>query len=224
MSYINKIRERLKVSTLKRGSDGVDNNVHDLPVDHQVRSLDSRFTFQRHSDEEWQYVDGAICVNGNDVEGLLEYEARDVRLWCGVSEGLTEYKEHVSESNRRAKNDLLSKIDSVQGKVLCNMKKLYDEKTEGIYLSLGDGELLFNNFNVRAFLAMYHVRPTEKARRFLVGLKSKLALILVNKNGTPQYERVHRVIQQLYEEVVYALGVPPIETRCLPSSFRHRSL
>lgn len=209
----------MNIRSVVRGSgQGVDHtSPEDLPLDHQL-------TFRRGADEEWKFKDGHIFVNEVDVEEVLDYGSRNVRLWCGVSEALMEYRDEVLCRGGRNRSRFFARIGAIQDKVLCNMKRLYDEKTDGIYLSLGDGEVLFNNFNVRAFLAMYHLRPTEKARKFLFGLKSKLALILVNRNGTPQYERVHRVIQQLYEEVLGALDIPPIETRRLSSDFGHKSV
>lgn len=218
MSYTHKIRDRLRIGSVRSGAGrSVDESRDDLPLDHQL-------TFRRDVSEEWRYKDGRICVNNIDIEDVLQYESRDVRLWCSVSEALMEYKNDIVRRGGMDRSRFMSRVDAVQDRVLYNMKRLYDEKTDGFYLSLGDGELLFNNFNVRAFLAMYHIRPTSKARQFLFGLKSKLALILVNRNGTPQYERVHRVIQQLYEEVIDALEVPPIETRRLPSAFRDSSV
>jgi len=218
MGYIDKIRSKINLKSIKRGSSSsVDEGSKDLPLDHQL-------TFVRFQDEKWQYREGHIYVNDTDVEELIEYKLRDVRLWCGISEALSEYQDMVETKNGRDNSRFYRRVNSIQDRILCNMKYLYDEKTDGVYLSLGDGEFLLNNFNVRAFLAMYHLKPTDKARKFLLGLKSKLVLILVNRNGTPQYERVHRVVEQIYQEVVDALSVPPIETRALPSSFRDKSL
>lgn len=218
MSYIRNIKNSLRVrSSGTSSSGGVDGSCKDLPLDHQL-------TFNRDANEEWKYRDGHIFINDIDIEDVLDYEQKDVRLWCGVSEALMDYKDEVEKRNGKEKSDFFARVGAVQDKVLCNMRRLYNEKTDGFYLSLGDGEVLFNDFNIRAFLAMYHLKPTTKARKFLFGLKSKLALILVNRNGTSQYERVHRVVQQLYEEVLGALEVSPIETRRLPAHFRDSSL
>lgn len=216
MSYIDKIRDRLNIRPVTRGRGRDVSHTTDLPLDHQL-------TFKRNPGEEWQYRNGHLFVNNTDIEDILDYESRDVELWCAISEALVDYKDEVLRRGGKNKSKFITKITSVQDKVLINLKRLYDEKTDGIYLSFGDGELLFNNFNVRAFLAMYHLRPTIKAKKFLMGLKSKLALILVNRNGTAQYERVHRVIQQLYHEVSHALEIPTIETRCLPADSRRKS-
>lgn len=218
MGYIDKIRYRGRTGSVGRSSGrGVSGAVKELPLDHQL-------TFKRDANEQWSFRDDRIFINDIDVEEVIGYESRDVRLWCGVSEALMEYKDEVMRRNGKYKAKFFAKVSAVQDRVVGNMKKLYDEKTDGLYLSLGDGEVLVNNFNVRAFLAMYHMRPTSKARQFLMGLKSKLALILVNRNGTPQYERVHRVIRQLYEEVLGALDIPPLEVRRLPSPDRNKSL
>ena len=206
MSYIRKIRDKFKVRSVRRGSTSdVSQSNEELPLDHQL-------TFRRDTNEEWTYRDGHIFVNDIDIEDVLGYDSRDVRLWCGISSALIDYKNEVERRGKGNLSKFFARSTAVQDKVLFNMKRLYDEKTDGVFLSFGDGELLFNNFNVRAFLAMYHMRPTRKARKFLYGIKSKLGLILMNKNGTNQYERVHRVVLRLYEEVIGALEIPPIET------------
>lgn len=217
MSYINKIKERLNIRRVGPGSGrGVDSSTKDLPLDHQL-------TFKRDADEEWKYRNGQILINDLDVEEVLDYEERDVRLWCGVSEALMDYKAMVVSKKGPNKSKFLAKVTAVQDKVLYNLKRLYDEKRDGINLTFGDGEFLFNDFNIRAFLAMYHLRPTKKAQSFLRGLKSNLSFILVNKNATSHYERVHKIVQQLYAEVLNALEVPLIETHCLPPGSDHKT-
>lgn len=216
MSYIGKIRDRLNIRGGGRQESGPIFGSADLPLDH-------RLTFNRDANEEWSYRDGHIFVNGVDIDDVLEYEGKDVRLWCSVSEAISDYKDEVARRADHNVSKFIFKIDSLQDKVLGNMKRLYDEKMDGYYLTFGDGEMLLNNFNVRAFLALYHMRPTEKARKFLVGLKSKLALILVSKNCRQQ-QRVPGVLQQIYDEVLIALEISPIETRRLTADFGSKSL
>lgn len=219
MSYINRIRDRLKVRPSFGRTDGaISRDADDLPLDHQL-------TFKRGVDEKWTFKDGHIYVNDDiDIEDILDYQSRDVRLWCGISEAVAEYRAFVLSKNGGRKDGFLERVDRIQEKVLGHMKRLFDEKTDGMCLSFGNGEVFFNNFNVRAFIAMYYVKPTKKARQFLISIKSKLALILVNKSDTPQHERVRRVIQQLYEEVLGALEIPPIEARCITSGCVDKSL
>lgn len=216
MNYIGKIRDRLNIRGRGKQESGAVFGTNDLPLDHQL-------TFKRDANEEWSYRDGHVFVNGVDIDDVLYYEAKDVRLWCSVSEAISDYKDEVTRRADHNVSKFIFKIDSLQDKVLGNMKRLYDEKMDGYYLTFGDGEMLLNNFNVRAFLALYHMRPTEKARKFLEGLKSQLALILVSKSCRQQ-QRVPGVLQQIYEEVLIALEIPPIETRRLAADFGNKSL
>jgi hypothetical protein len=172
-------------------------------------------TFNRDANEKWTFRDGRIYLNNEDIEDALNEEHDNVRFQSAVSDAISEYKDLVYERGNGNWAKFSTRADTVQDKILCNMRRIYDERTGGIRLAWGDGSYLLNNLNVRALLAMYHVRPTEKARKFLHGLKSKLALILINKNGNCQYERINGVIKALYDEVDTALNSPPIDGRCL---------
>lgn len=219
MSFIGRIKDREGIRS--RGS-RVDSSKTqtDLPLDHQL-------TFKRDR-EQWSFKNGHIFVQVDgveeDVENLVKYENKDIRLWCGVSEGISEYKDMVLKKKCVGRKDkFIARAECIQHKVMNNMKKMYVEKVEGVSLHFGDGAAVINNLNVRSFLAMYHMRPTQKAQKFLFGLKAKLALILVNRNGSDDFDRVHRVVQHLYEEVIDALKISPIETYCLPSADRSKS-
>lgn len=214
MSDINKIRERLRKVDIARGE--ASTSVGDIPLDHQL-------TFNRDSNEKWSFRDGRIYLNNEDIEDALNEEHDNVRFQSAVSDAISEYKDIVYHKGNGSWSKFSARAETIQDKILHNMKRIYDERTGGIRLAWGDGAYLLNNLNVRALLAMYHVRPTEKARRFLSGLKSKLALILINKNGSCHYERINSVIKALYEEVDTALNSPPIDGRCLPAGNSDRS-
>lgn len=209
MSEIFKIKDRVDKASL--GSSQPSTGASDLPLDHQL-------TFDRNASEKWTFKDGYICLNGEDIEALLDMEHNDVKFQSAVSDAVSEYKDLVWRKGSGLYIKFAIRADSIQDKILCNMKRIYDERTGGVRLAWGDGSYLLNNINVRALLALYHVRPTEKARKFLSGLKAKLALILVNKNGSPQFERVHTVIQSLYAEVDHAISATPIDGHYLPDN------
>ncbi len=208
MSDINKIRERLRKVDIARGE--ASTSVSDIPLDHQL-------TFDRDANEKWSFRDGRIYLNNEDIEDALNEEHDNVRFQSAVSDAISEYKDLVYQKGNGSWAKFSARADTIQDKILHNMKRIYDERTGGVRLAWGDGAYLLNNLNVRALLAMYHVRPTEKARKFLHGLKSKLALILINKNGNSHYERINGVIKALYEEVDTALSNPPIDGHYLPA-------
>ena len=215
MSEINRIRERFRrITDLK--SEASATNASDLPIDHQL-------TFQRDAGEQWTFRDGHIYLNDEDIEDLLNEARDDVKFQSAVSDAVSEYRELVWKKGNGSFAKFSVRADAIQDKILCNMKRIYDERTGGVRLAWGDGACLLNNLNVRAILAMYHIRPTEKARKFLKGLKSKLALILVNKNGSPHFERVNSVVKSLYNEVDSALDKTPIDGCYLPCHNGHNS-
>lgn len=217
MGYISRIKGKLRVrSSGASSTEAQGTSAKDLPLDHQL-------TFNRGNKEQWKYKDGRVFVNEVDIEDVVEFDNKDVGLWCAVSEALVDYKNEVTQKGSGDHGNFFARIDAVQGRIMCNMKRYFDEKMLGFSFSFENGEVLFNNFNVRAFIAMYHLRPTEKARQFLFGLKAKLTLIMMSKNVT-SHDRVQRVIQRLYDEVVDALSVSPIEVRCLPAAGSDRRI
>lgn len=198
MSEINRIRERFRKSERLDSSHSSDINASDLPLDHQL-------TFNRDANEQWSFKDGRIYLNDEDIEDVLELEKNNVKFQSGVSDAISEYKDQVWKKGNGSYSKFAVRADAIQGTILCNMKRIYDERTGGVRLVWGDGAYLLNNVNVRAIIALYHIRPTEKARKFLKGLKSKLALILINKNGSSHFERVNNIVKSLYSEVENAL-------------------
>lgn len=210
MSIISRLNERFKKAEIaKRDTSSVTSSDSDLPLDNQL-------TFQRDCNEGWSYHDGHIYLNDEDIETVLDENNNDVKFQSAVSDAISEYRDLVWRRGNGQFAKFTVKADGVQEKILNNMKRIYDERTGGIKLSWGDGGYLLNNLNIRAIIAMYHVRPTEKAQKFLKGLKAKLALILVNKNSSPHYERVSKVVRTLYDEVDNAISQTPIDGRCLP--------
>jgi hypothetical protein len=211
MSIISRLNERFRKSEIaKRDSSSITENDSDLPLDHQL-------SFQRDFEEGWSYHDGHIYLNDEDIETTLDENSNDVKFQSAVSDAISEYRDLVWKRGNGHFPKFAVKADAVQEKILNNMKRIYDERTGGLRLSWGDGGYLLNNLNIRAIIAMYHVRPTEKARKFLNGLKAKLALILVNKNSSPHYERASKVVKTLYDEVDNAISQTPIDGRYLPA-------
>lgn len=208
MSPIRKIYERFRRGDARKTESKVPHE-SDLSIDHQING------YQRGPDEHWNFKDGRIYVNDEDVEHLVDKNPNDTKLLSAVTDAVSEYRDVIYKKSAYAYENVNRSAERILDKILCNMKRIYDEKTGGISLRWGDGVCLVNKLNVRAFLALYHVRPTEKARRFLVGLRSRLALILCNKGCSPHYERVAHVVKTLYDEVEDAIHTSPIDGRYL---------
>lgn len=215
MGGFSNIRERFKKVGASENQVSQTNQA-DLPIDHQL-------TFDRETNERWTYKDGRIYLNDEDIEDILNEAREDVHFQSCVSSAISEYKDLVFEKGNGSYAKFSARADAIQEKILYNMKRIYDEKTGGVRLVWGDGAYLLNNLNVRAILALYHVYPTEKARKFLDGLKSTLALILVNKNGSPHFERINSVVKSLCSEIDNAIAKAPIDVACLPANNGHNS-
>lgn len=214
MREINRMIQRFRKAVAGGRSDPVDNTLEDLPLDHQL-------TFTRGAAERWSFKEGRILLNGQDVEEMIDSSRNDVRFQSAVSEAVSEYQDFVWKRGCDSYDKFLTRADSIQDKILFNMKRIYDEKTGGVRFGYGQGGFLLNNINIRAIIALYQIRPTEKARRFLCGLKAKLNLILANKNGSPNFDRINNVIRSLCNEVDDALNNTPPDAHYLPLDNGH---
>lgn len=211
MSQISKLKDRLRGfgGVSRSGSSRPAEGAKGLPLDHQL-------VFNRNPKERWSYdeQDGHIYVNGEEVEALIESSPEDVRFQSAVSEAVDEYRESVRGRGDPRFAKLSSKVEGIQTKILGNMKRIYDEKTGGMSLRWGDAGLLFNRVDVRRVLAMYHLRPTPQAQRFLKGLLANLNLLLVRRNDSPH---ISKIVRSLCEEVSSAINTTPINAPYLTS-------
>ncbi len=208
MSFISRIRDGLD---RVRGGDLGDatTSCSDLPLDHQL-------TFRSDAGDAWQFDGNHVMRNGEDVEDEIDKPKAGVRDWEDISSTLNIYKDVVYRRAPSRFPRLSAVIDRIQSKVLSLMKRVFDEKMGAVSLRWGDGHALLNNVNVRALMALYHVRPTEKARRYLDGLKAKLALILASSHASPAYARSQSLAQDLYDEITDSLELPTIDRPRLP--------
>lgn len=184
-------------------------------------ALDPKATFRRAPGEEWTFDGQHILLNGHEADALLEPGEGDIGAWCALVDALGEYRDwaHVHQSMHRER--LNHVIGGLQERALLQLRRVYEERMGGLAFAWGDGQFLLNNINVRAMLAMYHVRPTQKARRFLEGLRSKLALILCNQTASPHVARAQTIVRAIYDEVCTSLATPAADTLCLPAGDRH---
>lgn len=167
------------------------------------------------SGELWEF-DGRLLYNQQDIEDVIEAPENGVREWSVLSEGIESYKQHVYLHCRSRYADVAQRAQMAQCRMEHHFRRVFDEKMGGLHLQFGDGTILMHDLNVRALLAMYHVRPTEKAWRFLENLRTKLALILANPQGSARLARVHDQVQDIYDELESSLNTAPIDRPRLP--------
>lgn len=185
-------------------------------------TADPRCRFRRAPGEEWTFDGQSILLNGRDVTEMLEPGEGEIGAWCGLVEALGEYRDWAYAQQALQLAKLQHVAGGLQERALVLLQRVYAEKMGGLSFSWGDGQFFLNNINIRAMLAMYHARPTARARQFLEGLREKLALILRNQTASPQQIRVQDVVRDVYDEVCTSLAAPAVDRLCLPLGDRNR--
>lgn len=163
---------------------------------------DKNLTYHRDG-LRWTFTSGRVCVDGMDVNRLVNDNPENVGFFMGVAETLYEYRKKIVASRRS--QDQFAKfeatIDALLGKIMGKLKKFYDQKMSGLSWTMQNGQLILNGINIRSFLALYRIRKTDKARKFLKGLRTKLGLLMENRRESPDYERIRDAITDLYREI-----------------------
>jgi len=172
---------------------------------------------------------GKILLNKESIESLLDRPRAglDMGFWLGMSGLLSGYRSWYFKEVRRRKTieDLseaeVLELDEVAGdfemvfhglmaKVYRKLKRRYDETTDGLSFHLDEeGELAINGMKVGVFLDMASRYPTEKSRTFLKGLRNRLAVILANRNGNPNYDKIRESSMALFSEIDGMLAKKP---------------
>jgi hypothetical protein len=151
----------------------------------------------------WTFSNGKVLINDLDVNKLITQTHPDIAYWVGLADGLSEYRKKVSALGKDS--DQFGRLDAVVeallGKILGCLKKTYDQKMSGLSWTLQNGQLILNGINIRSFLALYRLRKTDKARKFLKGLREKLVLLMENRQESPDYDRIHDVVEELHREI-----------------------
>ncbi|GEM_PF-1447933 len=165
----------------------------------------------------WKFADGKVWISGLDAERLIANHVEDIGYWVGLAEGLTEYRKRLKKMSSLA--DQLGQfefvVETLLGKIMGRLKRVYDQKMSGLSWSIEDGQFILNGINIRSFLALYRVRKTDKAKKFLRGLRGKLLILLENRQASSDYERIRHVVEDLHQEIDELLDPPASqETSC----------
>jgi hypothetical protein len=164
--------------------------------------LDRDLTFYRDG-LRWTFASGRICIDGMEVGRLINDNPENVGFFMGLAEGLNDYRKRIAVSRRS--QDQFAKfeatVDALLTKILGKLKKFYDQKMSGLSWTLQNGQLILNGINIRSFLSLYRIRKTDKARRFLKGLRSKLEALMENRRESPDYERIRDIVTDIHREI-----------------------
>lgn len=174
--------------------------------------LDKRVTFDPSPDEHWSFEDdGRIHLNDLDIMQLVDEERHDVRFLCGVSSGLHQYQLFVWGKGGKVMKDFNAQVAALQDKIHLRLGGIYDDLTGGIHPEVDDGELWVNNINVKKVLRLFYRNPSEKFRRYLMGIRDKLNLILSSRRSSSSYDVVYKQANMLFKDVNLALEYIPAD-------------
>lgn len=177
--------------------------------DPNLNFLDRDLTVYRDG-MRWSFADGKVLLDGQDVSQLVSHPNADIGFWLGLAGSLAEYRKRVAVLKAKRDSDQFSRlngmVDALLGKIAGRLKKAYDQKMSGLSWTMENGQFLLNGINVRSFMALYRLRKTNKAKKFLKGLRSKLALLLQNQHESADYDRIRYLVEELYQEVERELG------------------
>lgn len=176
----------------------------DLPLDH-------RLTFSPQKDEKWTYEDDRVYLNDVDLREIISENPNDAGVLSGLSQGLSEYQQHVWIRGGKSFGRFNGAVASLQDTCLGRLGSIYDGLTVGIRFECVGDDFWINNVNVRQVLELYRERPTDKARRYLLSLQQKLDLILSRQQSSTRYDGIHARARELYLEVSSALEYLPAD-------------
>lgn len=171
---------------------------------------------------KWNFSTGHIFINGQNISELIEHSPeKPIEFWAQLSGDLNAF---INQTLRRFGKKRKKKVGSSEveedidpngelgrlvalgeayiAKIMRLMKRKYDEKTDGIsYMLDEDGQLTLNGTNIHAFIHMAKQYPSQKARLFLQGLKNRLGIILSNKSGNSNYEKIREATLALFKDI-----------------------
>lgn len=209
-SEINRIRDLPSRVRIRQGESA--EAAPDLPLDH-------RLTFSPSKDEKWTFEGEQIYFNGYDVGELINEAGNDIRCLCGISGGLDQYRQYVWEMGGKSAAKFNGRVNALLEKILGRLGSIYDGLFSGVRFEYANGDIWINDVNIGSVLKLYGLRPTCKARCYLVGLRNKLGLIISAQNGSARYDGIMPEAERLFSEISCALDsiAPDDVGLCLPA-------
>lgn len=204
---VNHIKRLRRIFPKGRSSRAIDGPA-DLPLDRQL-------TFEPGPGEKWTFdEDRGICVNDIGVKEMLASSGNDVGLLCGLSYGIYEHQRYVWSRGGKGHAVFNAAANSLQGTILERLGTIYDGLTGGVHFECDGSDFWINNVNVDSVLRLYRLRPTEKARTYLFGLRDKLGLILSRQRSSTRYDGIRIQASRLIDEITLALECIPSDAHC----------
>lgn len=209
-SEINRIRDLANRVKFRRGEKT--EKTTDLPVDH-------RLTFCPSKDEKWTFEDNHIYFNNSDVNELINESTNDIHTLCGLSASIDHYRQHIWNNGGKSQAKFNGVVNALLEKILGRLGSIYDGLFSGLRFEYVEGDFWINDINIRSVLKLYRIRPTSKARCYLIGLRNKLGLIMGAQNGSARYDGVKSIAEEIFNEISCTLDqiTPDDVYRALPA-------
>ncbi len=196
---------------------------------------------------KWQFNNNRITINGQDMGTLLEQtNLQPAAYWSQLAADLNEFLNQQLRRHSRKKKKKVGKkevevdeldeeldptnelgklsalVEAYISKIMRLLKRKYDEKTDGLTYTLDtDGQLILNGMNVTSFVEMASRYPSDKARLFLQGLKTRLSVILSNKSHNPNYEKIYDATFKIFSAIDTEIKRIVEKDRLLPYKTGH---
>lgn len=208
-SDINRIRNQ--PNKVRYGEGERTEGASDLPPDH-------RLTFCPARDEKWTFEGDHVCFNGFDANELINESGSDVQYLCGLSAALDQYRQHIWGNGGKSAAKFNGTVNALLEKILGRLGSIYDGIFSGVRFEYSGSGFWVNDVNISAVLKLYKLRPTCKARCYLVGLRNKLGLIISAQNGSARYDGILGKAEKLFNEISRTLDniAPDDANLCLP--------
>lgn len=182
--------------------------------------LPPNFPYDPSEDEQWRFEDGRVIFNGEDVETYVNGHGNDTRVLLGLTQGLHRYRHFVWERGGKTHAAFNGSVEALQNKIVMRLGTLYDGITSGLHIEMANGRLWLNNIDVRKVITYYHLKPTQKVHRYLMGLRDKLGLILSRRSDSHGKDGITDEVWRLFQELTTFVERAPGDTPCLPASSR----
>lgn len=167
----------------------------------------------RQGDTLFNFAQGRLLMNHQDLAQLVSENLSHLAAsyWTTLARRLEEYRQWALGRATDPEQMALfaGMIATLLYKIEGRLKKKFDETTDGVAFHLEEGQLLLNGVNVHAFIQMAKRNPTQKAKVFLKGLKNRLGILLSNRFGNRNYEKIREVVERLCYEIDQELGRAP---------------
>lgn len=197
INYINRFR---RASSSKRRSSRDSGSVEDLP-------LDKKLTFSPNTGHNWTFDEEKrkVLFDEVDVGELIAESKQDLGFLHACSQWLYEYQQFVWGKGGKSCANFNAAVNSLQDRIQGCFVTIYDDLTGGVHFECYGEDFWINNINVNSVLKLYKLRPTEKARTYLFGLRDKLGLILSRCHSSTRYDGIYEKANGLFDEITVAL-------------------